>query len=253
MFESALHLCSSLLSAAQCTVACCTQQSAVAVNYCILTHAPMAAAIPGRGDTDQEQPRMVVAPRASHQGADAHLAPEAEPALCSLCTANRCAHSVLCLHLHRGISASLTGSALQAEEILAAADGGTCRELRLWGPRCVICMHGYLFCHSMCSCHYTHLLRSWLASLSWAQGWSLIPSNGCHACRIHPCHFPRSLEAVKLDLWRYEGADVRALAQLAHLSALTFHFLPVRPLLGIHDAELCDHTYHDAPLPTITT
>ena len=48
-----------------------------------------------------------------------------------------------------------------------------------------------------------------------------------HTCRIHPIHFPRTLECVKLDLWRYEGADVRALAQLPRLRNLVFHFLPV--------------------------
>ena len=49
--------------------------------------------------------------------------------------------------------------------------------------------------------------------------------------RIHPSHFPRGLESVKLDLWRYEGADVRALGLLPHLSNLTLHFLPVGPCL----------------------
>lgn len=49
----------------------------------------------------------------------------------------------------------------------------------------------------------------------------------CAMCRIHPRHFPSSLECVKLDLWRYEGADVRALGQLPNLRSLVFHFLPV--------------------------
>ena len=47
--------------------------------------------------------------------------------------------------------------------------------------------------------------------------------------RIHPGHFPRSVQTVRLDCWAYEGADVRALVHLPSLRTLTLHFLPVSP------------------------
>ena len=109
--------------------------------------------------------------------------------------------------------------------MLAAAQGGACRELRLWGPRCVLCVLAAVASTCTPAAALASARRCLLIACDAADEHVSPPV--LYACRIHPSHFPRGLTSVKLDLWRYEGADVRALAGLPHLQRLTFHFLPV--------------------------